>query len=120
MFHSKRTYRVIECNDVDELAKMLGESQCLCTGYKCQGVLFLNDSTSEDGAQEYAIVLPRKDGLGLQVESVTYSWIEGQEKRVEDILDMIHYKDVPDESVMQEPVVLRIDTAPKHSCRYCE
>ena len=54
----------------DRLAKY---SWTLCSGFECLGYLYLNDSTSEDALQEYAVV--RKSDL-VQVESITVSWME--------------------------------------------
>jgi hypothetical protein len=36
--------------------------------------LFLNDSTSADGAQEYVVAKRTEDGRYFQLESVTFSW----------------------------------------------
>ncbi len=70
MMHTNRVFQVIDVTTVEELTINLTEhSWTLCTGFRLQGVLFLNDSLSEDGAQEYAIV---RDGR--QVESITFSW----------------------------------------------
>lgn len=61
MFFERRRYRVKEFYDIDDLAKKLTETtSCHCTGFKFSGVWFLNDASSEDGAQEYAAVILRR------------------------------------------------------------
>lgn len=123
MYFEKRKLRIYKIDDIKELAQKLASfnTQCLCTGFLFQDVLFINDSSSEDGAQEYAIVLPQKDAqMGLQIESVTFGWIEDEAKRIQTILDMVKYKDEIGEAPIHEPVKLNVDDSEKHSCRYCE
>lgn len=49
---------------------LLTHTWTLCTGFRApNGDLWLNDSLSEDGAQEYAVIRH-----GRQIESVTVSW----------------------------------------------
>ena len=56
MIHTKRRWYVSPVENTETLAEKLTQhSWTLCTGFALQGTLFLNDSTSEDGAQEYAI-----------------------------------------------------------------
>ena len=77
MIHRNRTYQVAEdVTSVSDLAERLTQhTWCLCTAFKLvvgggvPELLFLNDSFSEDGAQEYAVVCN-----GRQVESITFSW----------------------------------------------
>jgi len=49
-----------------------------CASFKVKGpkgiYLFLNDSTSADGGQEYAAVKRTEDSRYFQLESVTFSW----------------------------------------------
>lgn len=47
-----------------------------CTGWEYEGLLFLNDSTSEDAAQEYAVV---DKATSTQIESLTCSWMKPEE-----------------------------------------
>lgn len=82
-FHNRR-WDVQEISP-DELAKKLVDmSWCMCTGFLCQGVLWLNDSTGPDGAQEWAVVR-KKDGL--QLESITVGWALPEKDR-EHILEV--------------------------------
>ena len=59
------------------MARLLTEhTWTLCTAIELDGYLFLNDSTSEDGAQEYAVVKKPTEpgGQHIQVESITFGW----------------------------------------------
>ena len=68
--HERRRFAVTDVGSVGELAVFLTEhSWTLCTGFRLGALLFLNDSFSEDGAQEFAVVRG-----GRQIESVTVSW----------------------------------------------
>lgn len=70
MVHTKRCFNVAKASSVDELAEQITQSTwALCTGFELDGYLFLNDSFTEDSAQEYAVV---KDCH--QVESITFGW----------------------------------------------
>ena len=77
MLYTKRTWCVTPAENAETLARKLTEyTWTLCTGFELADYLFLNDSTSEDGASEWAIVrLPRGGGEPfLQVESITFGW----------------------------------------------
>ena len=48
---------------------------CGCDAFELSGYLFLNDSTSADGAQEFAAMKREgTDGSMVQIESITFSW----------------------------------------------
>jgi len=54
------------------------QTWCLCAAFCVEGhpdYLFLNDSTHEDGAGEFA-VLKKAHGGFIQIESVTFSWCD--------------------------------------------
>lgn len=74
VMHRSRRWGVTR-RTTEELAELLSSSTwCLCTGIETDGgSIWLNDATSEDGAQEYA-VLRLLDGKWRQVESITVSW----------------------------------------------
>ena len=75
MLHKRGYWSVTPVSNPEELATKLTEhTWTLCTGFSLGGYLFLNDSTSEDGAQEYAVVKPLRDGGFVQVESITFGW----------------------------------------------
>jgi hypothetical protein len=74
--HARRGY-VGQVRDAEELACLLtGRTWTLCTGFELGGHLFLNYSTPEDSAQEYAVVkrpvVP--GGPFVPVESITFGW----------------------------------------------
>ena len=72
MMHLSRKWHVGGETDPATLAeKLTAHTWTVCTGFRCNGYLWLNDATSENGAQEYAVVL---EADGSQVESVTASW----------------------------------------------
>ena len=80
--HGQRRYFVSSAPSAEELArKLTAHTWTLCTGFRLGGYLFLNDSTHEDGAQEYAIYREPKGTLELfrQVESITFSWCSYEE-----------------------------------------
>ncbi|RUL84360.1 hypothetical protein [Tautonia sociabilis] len=75
MMHERRIWSVTTIESAEELARKLTESTwTLCTAFEHRGHLFLNDATSEDSAQEYAVVKRLGDGTFLQVESITFGW----------------------------------------------
>jgi hypothetical protein len=56
---------------IDELVENFTQyTWTLCTAFALQDLIFFNDSFSEDGAQEYAVVR-----AGQQIESITVSWM---------------------------------------------
>ena len=69
MLHTTRRWQVVDVRGADALADKLTDfTWTLCTTFRCDRVLFLNDSFSENGAQEYAVV---RDGR--QIDSITFS-----------------------------------------------
>ena len=83
MCHKHRLYCVETVLTVEELAeKLIGTVWCLCAGFQLRDAadtLFLNDSFSPDGAQEYA-VLRRLNGQWYQVDSITFGWVRSLDK----------------------------------------
>lgn len=89
MFNRNRTWMIADANGLtaDEFAEKLTEYiWTLCQGWRRGDVIYLNDSLSEDGASEWAIVLalnyrPAYRGQccaalhGSQFESVTFGWM---------------------------------------------
>lgn len=114
MLHERRRFCVADVPSIEELARKL--TQCtwtLCTGFRLaadgQVLLLLNDSTHEDGAQEYAVF--REDGQ--QLESITFGWCDhaSAEEHIRAVLagqvvQMGHYE-------------LRIDPSDDHVCHLC-
>jgi len=75
MLYGQRVWvvRPVPKSEAAKLAEDLTQmTWCGCSGFEFAGFYLLNDSTSADGAQEYAIV--RKANL-KQVESVTFGWM---------------------------------------------
>lgn len=74
MIHADRRFQLARADSPEDLAQRLTSmTWTLCTGFAIEHegerYLFLNDSFSEDGAQEYAVI-----SHGRQVESVTFGW----------------------------------------------
>jgi len=75
MFYKRGYWSVAPVANAEELAtKLTEQTWTLCTGFSLGGYLFLNDSTSEDGVQEYAVVKPLPEGGHVQIESITFGW----------------------------------------------
>ena len=69
-----RRWCVTDVSCAEHLAVALtGQTWCGCTGFRFGGYLWLNDATSPDGAQEFAVVRIRDHA---QVESVTFGWVD--------------------------------------------
>ena len=89
----------------------------LCTGFFVSGheeYLFLNDATHEDGAFEVGIVKRVPEGF-IQVESVTFSWIDQASA-------LICIQQALDEEYDHQgrPVSVRLETPEEHKrCRHC-
>ena len=79
-FH-RRQWNVRDVASAEELATAIMEhaSHCLCTGFRCKGILWLCDSTTPDTyiVQEWAVV---REKDGLQCESISFC-VEGKERR---------------------------------------
>ena len=76
MLHKRRAFDVTAIDDTKALAeKLFQHTWCGCTGFRLTGprpLLLLNDSSSPDAAQEYAVF----DELTTQqIESLTISWM---------------------------------------------
>ena len=83
-------------------------TRTLCTGFSVQGLLFLNESFSEDGVQEYAVV---RDGQ--QIESMTVSWMSRAE--LHNTIDVL----LQGSDVDYGPVSPLIDEVEDHRCPLC-
>ena len=71
MLHKNRTFgEPCPATSAEDLAEKLTEhTWTTCSAWSLGDLLFLNDSTCEDGAQEYAVVRS-----GKQIESITFGW----------------------------------------------
>lgn len=80
MLHSSRIWMVTLAESAEDLARKLTESTWTgCAAFQLDRYLFANDSTSADGAQEYAVLRPDGDDDFEQIESVTFSWCSPEE-----------------------------------------
>src|ERR1051325_8099274 len=80
MMHRTRRWCLNIVASAEELAPMLvGRIWTRCSAFAVMGYeqyLFLNDATSEDGAQEYAVLQRLPSGGYRQIESITFSWCD--------------------------------------------
>ena len=123
MMHTSRRWQVAEVSSAEELAEMIsaGRTWTLCSGFSVAGYpdyLFLNDSTSEDAAAEYAVI---HGGLAAthhrQIETITFSWcsVEQGLEYIRHVLDGKY-----DESNFAHDIEVRIETSDEHgSCPRC-
>ncbi len=116
MIHTKRVYQFAEeVTDIASLAESLTEQTwTLCTAFKlvtspdAPPLFFLNDSFSEDGAQEYAVIRN-----GRQIESITFSWCS--QTQAYNTIDSLVQGDGEDYGAV-EP---RLEPADTHLCVLC-
>jgi hypothetical protein len=114
-------------HDADILAnKLTNHSWTLCTAFEFvtpdnRTILYLNDAFSEDGAQEYAVVVvdswdDNGQVVGRQIESITMSWCTPEEAR-----KYISECAAPDfQAPISQPVTARVDKFRNHKdCRLC-
>lgn len=119
MWHRNRRWQVSPVESVTILARHLTEMiWVLCQGFRFResAYLFLNDSTSPDGAQEYAVVKREGDDFP-QVESITFSWCQPFE--AERYIDKILAGDY-DRTTLDLIDPARIESPDEHgSCLLC-
>lgn len=119
MLHKNRIWCVSPKDTPEEVADLLTRTTwTLCTAFELSGYLFLNDSTSEDGAQEYAVVKrpTDPDGQFRQVESITFGWCDPT--KALDYVRRILAGDF-DASDFAAVVSPRLETPDEHRARYC-
>lgn len=78
MMHKNRAHSRVEVWTAEQLAEKLTQHDwTMCSGFKFKGHLYLNDSTSADGVQEYAVFrdAPDENGEYEQIESITFGWM---------------------------------------------
>ena len=117
MMHKNRSWCVAEVQSAEELARMLTEMTWTpCTAFALGGYLWLNDSTSPDGAQEYAAIKKSgPNGKPLQVESITVGWCS-YERALEHIQRTLRGEDDANEFAREVSPVLE---APEIHGRCC-
>lgn len=115
MWHRKRIWgppqRVDSADDLAE--KVTEHTWTLCQAFEHRNYFYLNDATSEDGAQEYAVVKRGERGFS-QVESITFSWC-----RREEALLYINEASAGKYDDSGVPVFPRFDDSPNHRCGHC-
>lgn len=75
MLHSNRIWVVVDAESTEWFVQRLTQyTWCGCNGFRLSNYVFVNDSTSADGAQEYAVLRPDKSDY-VQIESLTFSWM---------------------------------------------
>ena len=75
MLHRNRIWTIADVTDAETLAAHLKEfTWCGCNGFRLGDYVFVNDATSPDGAQEYAVLKPQGADY-VQIESLTFSWM---------------------------------------------
>jgi hypothetical protein len=120
MFHKTRTWCVSPIGSAEELAEKLSEHTWTgCTAFELQGYLFLNDSTSADGAQEYAVLKrpAQPGGAFFQIESITFGWCS-QEKGLEYVRRILAGE--YDQAEYRAAVTPRLEIAADHGrCHHC-
>jgi len=117
MMHKHRRWTVTEVSTARALAEKLanGTTWTTCSGWFLSGspeVVFLNDATGPDGAQEYAVVRREADGLYYQIESITMSWCTVDKAEAYILAEILRGPDVPPE--MHVRVEPRIETVEEH------
>jgi hypothetical protein len=117
MMHRHRSWSISVVTTPEDLASELTRcTWCLCAGFRIGAYLFLNDATSEDGAQEYAVVHVR-DHEHVQIESITVSWTT-QEKLLAMIRDALAGQ--WDRNDFAQVVDVRMDSQENHGrCHLC-
>lgn len=120
--HRNRRWGVVPVTSAEELARKLTETTwTLCTGFYVVGhedYLFVNDSTHEDGAQEFAVL---KGKIGseefTQLESITFSWA-----RLDQACEFVQaaISGRMDDSEFAHPLKLHLETLADHGrCHAC-
>lgn len=122
MLHTDRVWCVSEVGSAEELAKNLTETTwCCCQAFQIAGqprYVWLNDSTSPDGAQEFAVCrLGLPNGEIRQVESITFGWCD-YARALQFIRDTLNGSD--DDNEWARIVTAIIQTAEAHGrCGHC-
>ena len=117
MWHSNRDWCVAPIESAEMLARKLADmTWCCCQAFVIGDYFWLNDSTSPDGAQEYA-VLKREGDKFVQIESITFGWMD-HDSILQAIQDTLAGND--DENDFRKDVVPTLETPEVHNrCQHC-
>ena len=115
LIHTNRVFGVKTVYGIKTLANQLFHYTWTgCTGYRLDEYLFLNDSFSPDGAQEFA-VFRIIDGKSIQVESITIVSWHFNENHLEAVLTQAM------QSQLNMGVYkLQMEDAEIHQCNLCK
>lgn len=122
MLHNNRIWCVAEVESAEELAlKLTKATWCCCQAFRLAGhpeYVWLNDSTSEDGAQDYAACrLDLAKGDLRQLESITFGWCD-HDRALQFILATLNGDD--DHNEWDRPVTDNLQTPEEHHrCQHC-
>ena len=119
MFHNDRVCCVTRVDSAEDLARRLTETTwTCCTAFELGEYLWLNDATSADGGQKYAVVRRvGPNGNPIQIESTTFSWCDYDEAlgHIERTL-----RGEDDQNDFAHEVKLSLETPEQHGrCCHC-
>jgi hypothetical protein len=114
MIHTDRVFGVQNISDIKTLAnEMFHYTWSGCTGFHLGDYLFLNDSFSPDGAQEFAVYRISDDKF-IQIESITIVNWSFSEKYLEEVLSK-----AMESRLNLGSYELRLEDAELHRCHLC-
>jgi len=121
MLHTDRVWCLYEVETASDLATMLTESSwCCCQAFQVIGhpdYMFLNDSTSPDRIQEYAVIKCEAPAGFKQIESITFGWCD-QEKALRYIEATLRGDD--DHNPWAHFVSVSVESQQQHGrCQHC-
>jgi len=118
MMHETRKWQVMEFMGSDsEFAHELSRiTWTPCQGFKFGNLLYLNDATSPDGAQEYGVI---RLSDNRQIESIAVSWMTPAEllKAVKELSKSDHAGWPP--LGPNDKLVNHLDYTDNHTCNHC-
>lgn len=113
MLFPSRVHTLREVSDLEDSPSCSQHTWTLCSGFRFTAgdevLLFLNDSTGENGAQEYAVMAED----GRQLETITFGWCD--QDQATELIRRVLAGDI--EPMGTYP--LRIDSNPNHVCHLC-
>lgn len=118
MMHNDRVWCLADAESAESLARDLTTvTWCSCTAFALDRYCWLNDATSPDGAQEYAVLRREDDGSYRQIESITFSWCDYNEA-LRFVQQTLRGED--DDNEWARPVQPTLQTAAEHGrCPHC-
>lgn len=123
MLHDNRNWCLGEVASAEELtSELTAITWCPCQAFRIKDIpdyLWLNDSTSPDGAQEFAVVrIDSETGTMTQIESLTISWMNRDELLTTVLSILRNQHDA--ENGWTQPVTPMIQSPKDHGrCHHC-